>query len=209
MTELYSTTEPKIVVADLIEYRADRGFGFAIDYSTTDDKRIPAKVFFHRTTCRKVGGTPKKPELTRARTEPMFPNTHGQPQRMLMKVVQGERGPKAIAWGLLPERTGTSDLIEDGGAERFVGGTVHLTDVRRKNEFISGTVEAVTLERGDLELHLTDVWVNGHQWAYPMIVDVPLHDAEGSPAGETEYVISAYLYDRSARVYFQLPKQQP
>ena len=208
MTVLYSYTQPKLVVAELIEYKDDRGFGFAIDYSTTDDKRIPAKVFFHRSACRKVGGTPKKPELTNVRTAPLFSDKPGPRQRLLMKVVQGERGPKAIAWGLLPKRTGTSDLIEDGGVERFVGCTLHATDLRQRNEFISAVVEAATLEPGCLQLDITDVYINGHKMAYPMIVDVSLYDAEGAPAVEDKYVITAYLHDRSARVYFRLPERQ-
>jgi hypothetical protein len=208
MTELYSTTQPKIVIAELTEYKADRGFGFAIDYSTRDERRIPAKIFFHRSACRKAGGTPKKPELTNVRTDPAFSQKPGPRQRMLMKVIQTARGPKAIAWCLLPERTGTSDLIEDGGVERFIGSIAHLSDVRQKHEFISATVEAATLEPGCLELHITNVWANGHQLTYPLIIDVWLHDATGDSASETEYVISMYLHDRSARAVFQLPKKQ-
>lgn len=209
MTEHNRTNEPQTVVAEVIDFFPERGFGFAICYDLRDD-RGPRKIFFHVSACRKVGGTPKKPELTNKRVPhglAIDPNDrYQQRSTVLMRVIEGDRGPKAVAWGMPPKRTIVTDLMEDGGVKRFVGGHVTAFDVRQKHDFVSGTVEAVELVPGCLQLEITDAVANGfyvHEGRAS--VEVQLYEAHSAPCGDTEYTIVAPAYGYTTRVTFRLP----
>jgi hypothetical protein len=206
MTEHHSTTGSKAVEVELISYNAERGFGFAIDYNNCNEDRIPAKIFFHRSACRKVDGTPKKPVLSDQRTSHTFDPSVPH-QRMLMQYHKGERGFRATAWGIPPKRTATSDLIEDGGVERFVGGHATLMNLRQKHEFISGTVQGAKLARGCLELDLSDAYANGNRLNYTLYVEINLYEGWGSPNGGTGYSLETWIGTRRATATFCLPQQ--
>ncbi|HSE61532.1 MAG TPA: hypothetical protein VLA88_04530 [Candidatus Saccharimonadales bacterium] len=208
MTEHDRTTEPETVEAELLHYDAARGFGFATSMAYRDADRVPIRIFFHRSACRKVGGTPKKPILTGQRaTHDLKPDPY-QRQRMLVRVVKGERGLKAVAWGVPPKRTILTDLVEDGGVRRFVGGTVSVMHYRQRDCFLSGTVQSAELAPGCLWLGVSDAYVNGRSTTHPMLLELQLGEGYGAPQGDTAYVLSVDGFGFDTRATFYLPERQ-
>lgn len=103
-------------------YDHDKGFGFAI---TTNGQR----VFFHQSGCCVVEGTPEEPILTgKPSTEaPRWSRRCSYPSDIIIsKVVSGARGPKAVAWGIVPVRTWLEELEFYGTLDKYEGGRVTI-----------------------------------------------------------------------------------
>lgn len=101
-------------------HNSDKGFGFVI---------TPAgRLFFHDSAQRAVEGTPEAPVLTkRAGDKPVrWFKRCSNPSKLILKVGQGAKGPKAVEWGIIPERTELEELAFRGTLCQYDGGTVRI-----------------------------------------------------------------------------------
>lgn len=101
-------------------YNEEKGYGFAI-------VRI-GRVFFHKDAGRAVEGTPEAPVLTsRPNDKPVrWFRRCNNPSKLIMKVGRGTKGPKAVVWGVIPERTELEELKFRGALAQYVGGSVRI-----------------------------------------------------------------------------------
>lgn len=117
MTNINNGTE----VRGYVDFHdSDRGFGFVVT--------PVGRLFFHDSAQRAVEGTPEAPELTdQAGDKPVrwfkrCPN----PSKLILRVGQGKKGPKADVWGVIPERTELEELEFRGTLKEYDGGTVRI-----------------------------------------------------------------------------------
>ena len=93
------------VIAAVSSFFINRGYGFA----TSNDGR---RIFFHKHGCRRVTGTADRPRLT---DEKALAGPIARGSRIVMRVVLGDKGPKANVWGHLP--TSTTEKESPGNHE--------------------------------------------------------------------------------------------
>jgi len=93
------------VTTTVVDYFRKQGYGFAI----SDDGR---RIFFHKHGCRRVTGTADRPRLT---DEKALAGPIARGSRIVMRVVLGDKGPKANVWGHLP--TSTTEKESPGNHE--------------------------------------------------------------------------------------------
>lgn len=194
MTEQYRTTGtnrntnrrsgngPTNVIAKVTYYSPIKGFGFAQSDDYLDPRTgDPARIFFRKETCRVVSGLPRTPKLTSTKRDCPF-DSAWPVESLVMDVVPTDKGPKAIAWGVVPARTAYTDLVEAGGLERYIGGRVSLMHLRGRNDHITGIVRSIKLEPEGIELDLSEVYENApggnlRKVPYGLLPSFPLWDA--------------------------------
>ena len=99
-----------------------RGFGYAF-VGLTGNPDFP-RVFIHASGCRLVTGTSREPVLTREKATADNLTADGDATRVIMVAKQGERGPEAVYWGVIPETDYIADYVASGALDKYVGGHV-------------------------------------------------------------------------------------
>ncbi len=149
----------RLVTGTVRRYFPEKGFGFAEINGERGPGNTTVEVFFHKTYCRTVKGDADKPVLTREPIEQYVTGTGRNPSRIVMLIVPGEKGHKAIAWGVIPHRDWRVDLLNRGGLDQYIGGPVrsarnHGRDFRGCE--YEGTLSKVELTREQLVIHIGD-----------------------------------------------------
>lgn len=152
-------TPARVVTGTVLRYFDEKGFGFAEISGERSPDGSPVEVFLHKSYARTVTGTADEPVLTRDKTDIYVSGKGRNPDRVVMLVVPGDKGLRAIAWGKIPNRDWRVDLINHGGLDSYIGGEIHCTrDHGRAFPFpeYHGILASVTLTTERLVLNLKD-----------------------------------------------------
>jgi hypothetical protein len=137
----------RIVIGRVDHWNKDKKFGFA--YAEGE------RVFFHIGNRCEVMGTPEEPVLTRRRSQEDFfwspRHTRLNNSRIIMRVVDSPKGPKAQTWGVCPERTWLEKLVLENRLDDYKGGEISLrysrqTHSRPHREVVGRLTDEVGLE---------------------------------------------------------------
>ena len=114
-----------IVTGYVNYYNPDKQFGFA-NVNGQD-------VFFHLSACREVEGTPEEPVITDRPLdrEPSWTRRSRHLVHLVLRIVPGQKGPKAAAWGYLPKRTWLENLHHRNFLAGYADGYVEIIYSRR------------------------------------------------------------------------------
>lgn len=101
-------------------YDAEKQFGFVEVYRD--------RVFFHQSACRVVEGTPEEPVFTGQVNSlaPVWWRGMRRPPEIILKVVEGSKGPKAAVWGYRPTRTWLEELLYRNQFSYYANGHIEL-----------------------------------------------------------------------------------
>ena len=149
------TNNTNPVVGWIEFYDRDKQFGFASLVGSSQ------QVFFHQSNCREVEGTPEEPILTNCPSDqqPRWFRRTQRIERIVLRVVQDHKGPRAAVWGFVPVRTWLEELLHFDMLKRYEGGIVSITHGDR----CGGHGHLAHIEQGRLmnapQLEPGDPWV--------------------------------------------------
>jgi hypothetical protein len=210
-------TPARTVTGTVRRYFDDKGFGFAeISGERSPDGSI-VEVFLHQSYARVVTGTADEPELTRDKVDNIYVSGKGRnPDRVVMLVVPGDKGLRAIAWGKIPNRNWRVDLINGGGLDSYIGGEVHCTrDHGHSFPFpeyhgilasIELTPQRVTLKLKDAKKRDRDgLYVDNSTPEVTLTYDLEFAGPKRADYGRYSLRVSQNSYDH--RITFYPPKE--
>jgi len=155
-----SATAVRTVTATVVKFNEEKGFGFA-ETSGLDRMNL-VSVFFHLDGGRTVTGTADEPVLT-TKPEKLYVSARPpRPTQLVMNVIEnvqrGKKGWKAVQWGIVPKRDWVVDMINHGGLNRYISGSVNVSpDYGERNnpKRFGGTLTDVVLTPTSLTITVT------------------------------------------------------
>lgn len=150
----------KLVVGWVDKFFPERGFGFV---STSE-----GEVFIHVDRCREFTGTPEKPGIGKTHLGEDWVSKNLIPARghggrrhdysyVVMKVVPGQKGPRAAVWAVIPRRRTVEDIMTYGGLDSYLGkGVAVLADKPSSPEDVWGALAEWSLLEDCLTLVLEE-----------------------------------------------------
>jgi len=144
-------------------YGNDRRYGFVSAHVGT--------VHVHADNCRVFSGTPEAPVITDERVSAewldehlvaAFPGRHLDYSYVVMNVVPGGRGPRAVRWAVIPRRGTVEDVLKYGGLDAYIGlelGVMPVSDKAAGGTW--GVLETWKLSDHRLELTLSSAHGSG------------------------------------------------
>lgn len=203
-------TPSRLVVGTVQRFRHDKGFGFA----SIDGEQ--GEVFLHNGFGREVVGTPEQPKLTRTETKVEVSDAStDNPSRVIMLIVPGKQGLRAIAWGLIP--TGNWHDCLFSTLKEYVGGMI-VTGRVNGNTFagleFSGTLVMASVDNGILEITMGDTKQRNRRGNYlplsnpymKLTYDVT-SATDGNGQMRDSFAIRFPDGDEERQLTFSLPKQ--
>ncbi len=212
-----SSNTPVIATGYVTHYDDAKGFGFAEQSGVRDQQRRPISVFFRKEGCREVTGTADEPVLTDKPSTESYVRSRGRnPSRIIMKVVPGEKGPRAIAWGIIPKRNWIADLIANDQLSGYIGGEIVIYRINGQYH-LSGTLEHIELTLESLTVHVRDPHSKDRHGYLPVRPGVEVlsysleeacPDSKNSFNGVLSLILERLGYKEDLRILFRPPHER-
>lgn len=219
------TATVRLVSGTVTYFNEERGFGFA--HAIVDG--TAQKVFFHVNNARVAAGTADAPELTDEEFKDVYVTASRPRPTEIMMIVRPSDDPSdprkkatATKWGIRPERDWRDDAIRfDNGYADYVGGHVAILPHHGSygtEEFRGGTVQAIKLTRGEINIVITDAYrfdPTTGTWTTPDTVAVCYRlkyahlDAKNERTPERnrrKVIIAPSIHDKTKRIRLILDK---
>lgn len=165
-----------LVVGWVERFNLEKGFGFVSPLLTERHPVIgdAGNVFIHAGQCRMFEGVPEEPRIGTRRVPRDWAAQNVRPAHgpggtrfacsyVAMRVVPGDKGPRAEAWVVIPRRQTVEDVLRFGGLEKYLGMEAAILPAdQRANGGLWGVLSEATLSESRLRLTLTSPRESGN-----------------------------------------------